>query len=214
MQAKLIVTFEHLSVADFLAKTGSIVVAMTDNVHYQEPWVGQGLSLELLKAAYNNFQVAYHASLTKDTIKIAQRDVARQTLTDLLKRLALYLELMAAGDTTKLTTTDYDLRHDIVHNNSNELLPAPSDFKVTHGQLSGTLNAQVTRLAGAGSYEVHITKDDPKVESNWQHAVSSVTSTHILVTGLIPGQSYWLRIRGLNSNGGGVWSDLVSIIVV
>ena len=85
---------------------------------------------------------------------------------------------------------------------------------LTHGQLSGTLNAQVTRLAGAGSYEVHITKDDPKVESNWQHAVSSVTSTHILVTGLIPGQSYWLRIRGLNSNGGGVWSDLISIIVV
>ena len=214
MQAKLIVTFERLSVPDFLAKTGSIVVAMTNNVHYQEPWVGEGLTLDLLKAAYSNFQDAYHASLTKDIIKIAQRDVARQTLTDLLKRLALYLELMAGGDITKLTSTGYDLRHDIVHNNSNELLPAPLDFKVTHGQLSGTLNVQVTRLTGAGSYEVHITEGDPKVENNWKHAVSSVTSTHILISGLIPGQSYWLRIRGLNSNGGGVWSDLISIIVV
>ena len=214
MQAKLIVTFDRLSAPDFLVKSGSIVNSMTGNSHYQEPWIGQGLTLDLLTAAYGNFQDAYHASLTKDTLKIAQRDVARIALTDLIKRLAMYLELISIGDTAMLATTGYDLRHDIVRNNSNDLLPAPADFRVTHGQLSGSLNVQVARLANAGSYEIHVAKDDPKIESNWQHAISSVTSTHIVITGLIPGQTYWLRVRGIDSNGGGVWSEPISIIVV
>lgn len=214
MQAKLIVTFDRLSAPDFLVKSGSIVNSMTGNSHYQEPWTGQGLTLDLLTAAYGNFQDAYHASLTKDTLKIAQRDVARIALTDLIKRLAMYLELISNGDTAMLATTGYDLRHDIVRNNSNDLLPAPADFRVTHGQLSGSLNVQVARLANAGSYEIHVAKDDPKIESNWQHAISSVTSTHIVITGLIPGQTYWLRVRGIDSNGGGVWSEPISIIVV
>jgi len=214
MQAKLIVTFDRLSAPDFLVKSGSIVNSMTGNSHYKEPWTGQGLTLDLLTAAYGNFQDAYHASLTKDTLKIAQRDVARIALTDLIKRLAMYLELISNGDTAMLATTGYDLRHDIVRNNSNDLLPAPADFRVTHGQLSGSLNVQVARLANAGSYEIHVAKDDPKIESNWQHAISSVTSAHIVITGLIPGQTYWLRVRGIDSNGGGVWSEPISIIVV
>lgn len=214
MQAKLIVTFDRLNINDFLVKSAYIITCLTGNNHYKEPWLGQGLTLVGLEAASSAFQDAYHASLTHDTLKIAQRDVTRQTLTDLLKRLALYLELMAAGDTAMLATTGYDLRHDIVHSNSNQLLPAPSDFRVTHGQLSGSLNVQVSRLVGAGSYEVHINPSDPKIENNWQHAISSVTSTHIIVTGLIPGQTYWVRVRGLDSNGGGVWTDPISIIVV
>ena len=214
MQAKLIVTFDHLSAGDFLVKSGSIVTSMIGNAHYQEPWAGQGLTLDNLKATYEAFEAAYHASLTHDSIKIAQRDLTRQTLTDLLKRLALYLELMSQGDKALLATTGYELRHDSVRNNSNELLPAPSDFRVSHGQLSGTLNIQVAKLLGAGSYEIQITQGDPKIESNWQHVLSSVTSMHILITGLIPTQSYWLRIRGIDSNGAGVWSDPLSIIVI
>jgi len=121
---------------------------------------------------------------------------------------------MAQGDVTALTTTGFELRHDIVRTNSNELLPAPTDFRVTHGQLSGSLDVHVARLSGAGSYEVHIAQDNPNLESNWRHAISSVNSLHIIVTGLTPGKNYWVRIRGIDSNGGGVWSDPISIIVV
>jgi len=214
MQAKLIVTFDRLSISDFLTMSGSIVNGMTNNSHFKEPWAGQGLTLEQLTAAYTAFEEAYHASLTRDTVKIAQRNATRQTLTEILKRLALSLELMAQGDVTALTTTGFELRHDIVRTNSNELLPAPTDFRVTHGQLSGSLDVHVARLSGAGSYEVHIAQDNPNLESNWRHAISSVNSLHIIVTGLTPGKNYWVRIRGIDSNGGGVWSDPISIIVV
>ena len=214
MQAKLIVTFDRLSISDFLTMSGSIVNGMTNNSHFKEPWAGQGLTLEQLTAAYTAFEEAYHASLTRDTVKIAQRNATRQTLTEILKRLALSLELMAQGDVTALTTTGFELRHDIVRTNSNELLPAPTDFRVTHGQLSGSLDVHVARLSGAGSYEVHIAQDNPNLESNWRHAISSVNSLHIIVTGLTPGKNYWLRIRGIDSNGGGVWSDPISIFAI
>ena len=214
MQAKLIVTFDRLSISDFLTMSGSIVNAMTNNSHFKEPWAGQGLTLEQLTAAYTAFEEAYHASLTRDTVKVAQRNETRQTLTDILKRLALSLELMAQGDVTALTTTGFELRHDIVRTNSNELLPAPTDFRVTHGQLSGSFDVHVARLVGAGSYEVHIAEDNPNIESNWRHAISSVNSLHIIVTGLTPGKNYWVRIRGIDSNGGGVWSDPISIFAI
>jgi len=214
MQAKLIVTFDRLSISDFLTMSGSIVNGMTNNSHFKEPWAGQGLTLEQLTAAYTAFEEAYHASLTRDTVKIAQRNATRQTLTEILKRLALSLELMAQGDVTALTTTGFELRHDIVRTNSNELLPAPTDFRVTHGQLSGSFDVHVTRLPGAGSYEVHIAEDNPNLESNWRHAITSVNSLHIIVTGLTPGKNYWVRIRGIDSNGGGVWSDPISIFAI
>jgi len=214
MQAKLIITFDRLSTSDFLVISGSIVNGMTSNSHFKEPWAGLGLTLDQLTAAYTAYEEAYHASLTRDTIKIAQRNATRQTLTDILKRLALSLELMAQGDVAALATTGFELRHDIVHSNSNELLPAPADFRVTHGQLSGTFDVHVAGLAGAGSYEVHIAHDNPNLESNWRHAISSVNSSHIIVTGLTPGQNYWLRIRGIDSNGGGVWSDPISIFAI
>jgi len=214
MQAKLIVTFDRLSISDFLTMSGSIVNGMTNNSHFKEPWAGQGLTLEQLTAAYTAFEEAYHASLTRDTVKIAQRNATRQTLTEILKRLALSLELMAEGDVTALATTGFELRHDIVRTNSNELLPAPTDFRVTHGQLSGSFDVHVTRLPGAGSYEVHIAEDNPNLESNWRHAITSVNSLHIIVTGLTPGKNYWVRIRGIDSNGGGVWSDPISIFAI
>jgi hypothetical protein len=84
--------------------------------------------------------------LTRDTLKIALRDTARQVLTNLIKQLAPYLELVAQGDTSILTSTGFDLRHDIVKGTGIDRLPAPADFRVSHGQRSGTLDIHAARL--------------------------------------------------------------------
>ncbi len=52
------------------------------------------------------------------------------------------------------------------------------------------------------------------IEANWHHFISSKNCSHILLEGLIPTQTYWLRIRGVGCNGLGAWSSLLSIIVV
>ena len=85
MQAKLITTFDSLSEPDFVAKSGTIVSSLTANPNYPEPWVVQAPSLAQLTAAYNAYLDGYHAALSHDSLKIALRNSARQTLTDKLK---------------------------------------------------------------------------------------------------------------------------------
>ncbi|MFZ4704022.1 MAG: hypothetical protein ACOYMG_28590 [Candidatus Methylumidiphilus sp.] len=104
-----------------------------------------------LNEAFKVYLDAYHASLTRDTLKIRQRDTARQTLTNLLKHLASYLEVIAHLDTDKLSTTGYNLRKDIVRGIHGGILPASADFKISLGTKSGTLVLHVARLARAKS---------------------------------------------------------------
>ena len=213
MQAKLITTFDSLSEPDFVAKSGTIVSSLTANPNYPEPWVVQAPSLAQLTAAYNAYLDGYHAALSHDSLKIALRNSARQTLTDKLKNLIPYLELVAQGDTHILATTGYDLRKDVVRGANPDILPAPNDFRVTHGAKSGSFDIHIAKLPGAGSYEVQITQSDPVIEDNWRHAMSSLTSTHILLEGLTPGKAYWVRVRGIGTAGAGVWTEPVNLIV-
>jgi hypothetical protein len=214
MQAKLIISFQRLSEADFQAKAGHIIASLTGNPHYPEPWPPQAPSLSRLNEAFEAYRVAYHASLTHDSVKIKQRNDARQTLADLFAQLAPYLEMIAQGDIDILASTGFDLRRDNQRGQNSGVLPAPTGLRVVHGPHSGTLIVRVDRLTGAGSYDVQTAQGDPTVEANWKHVLTSTTSTHILLDGLNPGQTYSIRVRGLNSGGNGVWADAVSVIVV
>jgi hypothetical protein len=214
MQAKLIISFQRLSEADFQAKAGHILASLTGNPHYPQPWAAQAPSLEQLNHALNAYREAYHASLTHDTVKIRQRNDARQALTELFVRLAPYLEMLAQGDTDILTGTGYDLRKEPQRGQNSGTLPAPGGLRVAHGPLSGSLEVRVDRLPGAGSYEVQTAQGDPTQEANWKHALTSTTSTHIPLENLNPGQTYWVRVRAIGSAGNGVWTEAVNVIVV
>ncbi len=213
MQAKLITTFDSLSEPDFLAKSGTIVSSLTANPNYPEPCMVQVPSLTQLSAAYSTYLDGYHAALSHDSLKIALRKSARLTLTELLKRLIPYLELVAQGDTHILATSGYDLRKDVVRGGSDYILAAPNDFRVAHGAKSGSFDIHIAKLPGAGSYEVQITENDPAIEANWRHAMSSLTASHILLEGLTPGKAYWVRVRGIGTAGAGVWTEPVNLIV-
>ena len=121
---------------------------------------------------------------------------------------------MPQGDISKLESSGFDLRRETTHSNIFDPLPAPSDLSLTQGAFSGRINPKMSRLTGAASYEVQKTQLDPTVEANWTHALWSSTSSHIQLTDLIPGQSYWIRIRGIGTNGVGLWSDPLHIMVV
>jgi hypothetical protein len=213
MQAKLITTFDRLSEPDFLAKSGTIVSSLTANAHYPEPWSVQVATLAQLTTSYTMYLDNYHAAITHDSLKIALRNSARLVLTDLLKGLIPYLEMVAQGDTHILATTGYDLRKDVVRGGSDYILAAPDAFRVEHGAKSGSFDIHIAKLHGAGSYEVQISQSDPAIEANWRHAMTSLTAAHILLEGLTPGQAYWVRVRGIGSAGAGVWTEPVNLIV-
>jgi hypothetical protein len=214
MQAKLIVAFDRLTEVEFLEKSGTIVAAVSTNPNYPQPWLPQVTTIALLTTALTNYVSAYHDSLTKDIIKVASRESHRLVLSNMLKQLAPYFELIAQGSVAKLETTGYDLRHDTTPNSGVDPLPAPLDFRVAHGAIPSTLDVKAGRLVGAASYEVQLTQVDPLIEANWTHATSSKTATHIQLTNLTPTHAYWVRLRAIGTNGPGLWTAPLNIIVV
>ena len=213
MQAKLITTFDHLNESDFLAKAGTIVTNLTANPNYPEPWALQVATLAKLTTSYSAYLDNYHAALSHDRLKIALRNSARLALTEQLKSLIPYLEMVAQGDTHILATTVSDLRKDLVRGGSADILAAPDAFRVGHGAKSGSFDIHIAKLLGAGSYEVQITESDPAIEGNWRHALTSLTAAHILLEDLTPGKAYWVRVRGIGTAGAGVWTEPVNLIV-
>ena len=214
MQPKLVIAFDPLSEAEFQAKVGHILASLSNNPYFPEPWPEPVPSLAQLNAAYMVYLDAYHASLTRDSLKIRHREAARDALTDKLKHLASYLELVAHHDTDKLSTTGFDLRRDIVRGIHGGTLPAADKFWAEHGPKSGTVMLHVARVAGAKLYEVQIAQGDPSVEENWKPATISATGSHILLEDLTPAQTYWFRVRAMGSGGSGLWTDPISLIVV
>ena len=79
-KAKVKLNLKDEPVTAKIAQARQIVTAMTGNAHYPEPWAAQVPTLEQLSTAFDAYRDAYHASLTRDTLKIAQRDSARQII--------------------------------------------------------------------------------------------------------------------------------------
>ena len=67
MQAKLIVSFERLNDAEYLAKSSAILAALTGNTYYQEPWATQVPTLQQLQAAFNDHQTVFKQRYSKNS---------------------------------------------------------------------------------------------------------------------------------------------------
>ena len=217
MQAKVLLSFTRQPDPDYQVKVSVIISSMTDNPHYPEPWPAPVPPLARIVTAAATFNQAYIAALTHDSNKIRARNEARETLTEMLKLLAAYVELVANGNIAILASSGFDLRQDTgPRTTSTAVLPAPTELRVTHGNVSGTLDAQLARVPNAVSYELQYTQGDPLVEANWKHGTTSASSDHIPLGGLTVAQNYWLRGRAIGKgiSNFGLWSAPVSIIVV
>jgi hypothetical protein len=213
MQSKLIVQFARLSEAQFQAKADVIIGSLTAHPRFPEPWPAPAPTTATLSTALENYRRAVRDCGTRDILKIDQRNVAREGLTEMLKKLAQYLEFIAQGDMGMLTTTGFDLRRENSRP-STDKLPAPEGLKLLHGENGGSIDVRIRRLSGAGSYEVQVTQGDPMLDASWKHVLTSTASTGITLNDLPPKQTLWVRVRGVSSNGGGRWSEPVSIFVL
>ena len=214
MLAKLIVSFDRLSEAEFLAQAGAIVSSLANNPSFPRPWPNPAPGFEEMEQSFNAYQTAYQAALGRDTFKTAQRKDARDGLTGIFKRLANYLELAANGDATVLASTGYELRREAAHSATGTTLSAPQGLTLKHGELSGVLILHATRMPNAASYEAQLADSDPTVESNWKMEGIHVHCSHIELTGLTPGKLYSVRLRGIGIAGPGAWSDTVTLMAI
>jgi hypothetical protein len=214
MQPKLIIVFETLSLGAFDIKADLMFTSLTGNVNFPLPWPTYVPQLTDIGTAKTNYHTLFEAAKTGDSSKMSARDDARDLLTGMFKKLAPYLELIADGSVTKLQTTGYDLRHDIVQSDPTDPLAAPSNFTFTRGDASGTLVASAGNLPGAGSFNLEICTGDPAVEANWQSKGTFLHCSKIITNGYTPGKIYYGRLCGIGTNGPGVWAVSEGVMAV
>jgi len=214
MQPKLIITLDRLGEQAFDAKTDLIFTSLTGNPDFPLPWPPFVPQLADIGTARTSYHTLFEAAQSGDTVKINARIDARDLLTSLLKKLAPYLELVADGNVTKLATTGYDLRHDIVQSDSSDPLPAPTNFTFTRGDASGTMVASADNLPGAGSFILQICTGDPAVEANWKVKGTFRHCSKIITDGYTPGTVYYARLQGIGSNGPGIWAVSEGVMAV
>jgi hypothetical protein len=217
MQPKLIIAFDTLSEINFFSKAQLIDTSLnstTGTANFPPPWPASLPTPAMLHTSFLAYQSAYDAADGGDTNKIALRVAARDALTVILKRIAPYLEIVANGNVPILETTGYDLRHDIIRSQSSDPLPAPDNFQVVRGDLSGVLIASSDVLDGAGSFVTQLCTGDPAVAANWTDFTTTLHCSRVELAGLTPGKIYYVRMCGIGVNGRGVWTNAISIMVV
>jgi hypothetical protein len=214
MQAKLMTSFKRFSEAEFQTRVGLIISSLTGNARFPEPWPAPAVGSARLNDVFEAYRAAYNASVSRDVMRIGERQALREELTGMLQDLAPYLVFIAQGDDLALQSTGFELRHDPVPIDHSHPPTAPEGLRLQRGYASGDLDVRVTKVLGAASYEVQSTTGDPNDEANWHQALISATCSHMVLHHLTPLQTHWVRVRGIGTAGYGHWSTPSSIVVL
>lgn len=121
---------------------------------------------------------------------------------------------MTKCDEDKRATSGFDVGQAASRNVYVGVLPRSKNLIPRHGTLSGEIEAQADGVPGARAYEIQVVQGDPTIEENRKHVLSRATAISITIKGLHPGQIYWVRIRDIDKDGEGLWSQAVSLMVV
>lgn len=91
---------------------------------------------------------------------------------------------------------------------------APTDLRLRHGELSGTVVARYKPPRTPSTNEIQISTGDPNVPSSWQMA-GIYQNGRATLSGLTPGAVVWVRVRTVGLKGVmGAWSDPAQIRVL
>lgn len=215
MPSKLSTSFDRLKDADFLVKADVIITTVYGHPFLVSKWSGDMPSQATARAALDQARSTHLASQTRDTLKIADRETAREHLTAILQEIAACVELLAKGDAKVLASCGFDQRRPAGRpSGAISTLPSePEGLRVLPTLDGGTLNLSLQKVQGAAACEVQITQGDPSDEAGWQHAQTVVAQRSIRLEGVKPGRT-WARVRGVSRGGAGPWGAPVTAVVI
>lgn len=214
MPSKLSTSFDRLKDADFLVKADVIITTVYGHPFLVSKWSGDMPSQATARAALDQARSTHLASQTRDTLKIADRETAREHLTAILQEIAACVELLAKGDAKVLSASGFDQRRAAGRPSGAGALPSePEGLRVQPTLDGGTLNLSLQKVPGAAACEVQINQGDPGDETGWQHAQTVVSQRSIRLEGVKPGRT-WARVRGVSRGGAGPWGAPVTAVVI
>ncbi len=164
--------------------------------------------LAAIQTALDNFDAAVLATADGGPSATARKNNLRLILVALLRQLANYVASACNGDMTNLILSGFPVQKPV--RTPVGTLPAPQNLTVTHGMLSGELDAKVNPVFGASTYNWTCTAATPGAVP--QTGLSTAASFAFF--GLTPGVSYTITVNAVGAAGPGATSSPVSQIAI
>lgn len=198
---RIINSFVKFSDADLEQKAELIISSLKDNTHYPTP----SPPLTELQAATDAFDLAITKAKEGGKVEKLERDNKRKELVDLLRKLALYVQMEGDGDDVALATSGFSLSK---APQPVGILPKPQRFTVVP-KTPGIVTLTLKTIYGAKTYQYEYR---PKGEEKW--LVQAETKPTLLLTNLESGIEYEFRVTGIGSNPQRIYSDVISSFVL
>ncbi|MBL9151753.1 MAG: hypothetical protein JNK37_04695 [Verrucomicrobiales bacterium] len=167
-------------------------------------------TLGMLVADYRQKLAARASRASADVLALRQ---ARHALEQALRTLGYYVNTVAGGRAEVVEMSGFPSFSTV---RTRDLSPpaAPTDLRLRHLTLSGSILARYRPTRRHGGNEVQVTTGDPNDESSWRrHGI--FPGGRAEMTGLPPGALIWVRVRTIGLRGVmGAWSDPAQIRVI
>ena len=196
MVTKVSLTFARLSDGEVDNFALGVINGMTDNTAYPAPPV----TMASLQTAGTDFTARIAAAKAGGPADTAAKNNARQSLLDLLRQLASYVQINCHNDMAILLSSGFQAQST---NRAPAPLEQPQRLIIKNGA-SGQLVASINPVKNKSTYEGRIKASG----GDWLPSVFTRDSQHIIFEGLTPGTIYTVQVRALGgSTGQSDWSD-------
>lgn len=197
--------FQHYNDEDIAVQAETIIAAMTNNAHFEEPTPSLQ-ELEDVKEAYlEKLVLSRKKGSPYDT---AQKNKARKDLEKVLSELGFYVNKISNGDLPKMLSTGF-----VLSRYRTKVLP-PEQIKnisLKDGLNNGQIMLSFEKVPRAVLYEYRYSKEkDEFGEIQWGPIGYTFKSQNNLIDSVSPGAKYYISVRAKNNRGLSDWSEPVS----
>jgi hypothetical protein len=198
--SKVKLNFRGLSMRAKIAKARQVVDALTGNSNFPSPHPALADVTAIINAAESKAGEVDATTQLRKT-QTTELGALEDQLDAVMAQVASHVDSISAGDEAKIQSSGLDTR--AAPSTTTEPPSAPSALDVTVGDRDGELDASWDTVAGAKSYVLELSEDQPNA---WKHA-GVATRSKFTLNGLVSGKRYWIRVAAINSVGQSGWSD-------
>jgi len=182
-----------------------LINRMTGNAAFADPQPALA-DIQTKLDEYVSLAVAADDGTKKDRV---DRDVAGDELKGLLRILASYVSMTAAGEASIILSSGFDTR------NESEPLPPvsiPAALKALRSGKDGIVDVDWDAVTDAVSYQVMMTTDDPSSIAAVWTSVAVTSRSQAEISGLVPGVYYWFKVKAIGRGTVSGFSDPAMIM--
>lgn len=203
---KALIGFGKMKDDELLTIATTIIGAMTGNAHFTTPMP----ALTDVQEALDDFSVKLAAARKRGSPEdTALKDESRVPLIGALQKLGYYVNGVAAGQLSVLLSSGFPTNSPAVGN----LVPLRVDaVRLSDSRQTGQMRLDFAKQNKVLLYE-YMYRAQTVPESEWSERFTTSSSRGNIIAPLEEGVRYEVRVRAVNSQGTGDWSQVAVWLV-